>query len=71
MPEQNFTRVCFTAEMSDDGSLDRVLLSMSYVQFVGPEQTLEGAFFIAERKALLDGTKVLGGDPGGMAEWTG
>ena len=56
------------AEISEEGSVERADLSISYVQFVGPERTFEGAFFIAERKALSDGTKVLGGDPGGMAE---
>ena len=67
LPEQNLTRASLTAEISDDGSLDRVLFSMSYVQLVGPALIFEGAFLIADMKALSLGIYVFLGVPDGMA----
>ena len=71
LPVQNLTRVSFTGDISEEGSLDRVDLSMSQVLLVGPALTLEGEFLMAEMKALSEGTYVLQGVPGGIAVRTG
>ena len=46
---QNIMRTSLIADISDAASEDRVAVSMLYVQFVGPDLTLDSAFLIAER----------------------
>ena len=40
-PVQNLTRIPLIAEISEEGSVESARWSISYVQLVGPDRTLE------------------------------